>query len=176
MCEIKSCVRLCTESTESAWDCLSPSLSAPPLSCSLSQNKYFFEYNSLMYRLSNHKIDLIKLLFFFNFLILLFFFFLKLDSRPQIQKTWFYQLTYIVMYKTCNFRGTWVVQSVEHPALDFGSSHDLMVCGFKPLIGLGADSVEPAWDSLSLSLSPCSTCSCSLKINTLLKSSKQMRD
>ena len=38
-------------------------------------------------------------------------------------------------------------------ASDFGSGHDLMVCGFKPHVRLYADSTEPAWDSLSLSLS-----------------------
>ena len=31
--------------------------------------------------------------------------------------------------------------------------HDLMVHGIKPCIGLCADRVEPAWDSLSPSLS-----------------------
>ena len=40
---------------------------------------------------------------------------------------------------------TWVAQSVKH--LDFGSGHDFMVHG------LQADSVEPAWDSASPSLS-----------------------
>ena len=36
---------------------------------------------------------------------------------------------------------------------DFGSGHDLMVHEFEPFIGLCADSVEPAWDSVSRSLS-----------------------
>ena len=45
--------------------------------------------------------------------------------------------------------GTWVAQSVKHLTLDFGSGHDLMVYDIKPHIGLCADSVEPAWDSLS---------------------------
>ena len=47
-----------------------------------------------------------------------------------------------------------MAQSVEHLTLDFSSGHDLMVCEFEPNIGLGADSVEPAWDSLSLCPSP----------------------
>ena len=47
--------------------------------------------------------------------------------------------------------GTWVAQSVEHLTLDFGSGHDLTVCGFKSHVGLRADSAEPAWDCLSLS-------------------------
>ena len=38
---------------------------------------------------------------------------------------------------------------VEHPTLDFGSGHDLKVCGFEPCIGLCADGMEPAWDPLS---------------------------
>ena len=49
-------------------------------------------------------------------------------------------------------RGAWVVPSVKRPTLDFGSGHDLMVCGIKPRIELCTDSTEPAWDSLSPSL------------------------
>ena len=30
------------------------------------------------------------------------------------------------------FRGTWVAQSVEHPALDFGSGHDVRVRRIEP--------------------------------------------
>ena len=48
--------------------------------------------------------------------------------------------------------GHLVAQSVERLHLDFGSGHDLLVCVFEPLVGLCADSVEPAWDSLSPSL------------------------
>ena len=36
--------------------------------------------------------------------------------------------------------------------LGFSSRHDLMVHEFEPCVGLCADSVEPAWDSLSSSL------------------------
>ena len=46
-----------------------------------------------------------------------------------------------------------MAQSVEHLTLDFGSSHDLTVPGIKPRVRLWADSAEPAWDSLSPSLS-----------------------
>ena len=60
-------------------------------------------------------------------------------------------------------QGTWVAQSVEHPALDFGSGHDLTVCGAEPHVGLCADSAEPAWDSLPPSLSLSLPCSLSLK-------------
>ena len=42
--------------------------------------------------------------------------------------------------------GTWV-------ALVRDSDHDLTVGGFEPSIKLCSDSTEPAWDSLSLSLS-----------------------
>ena len=44
-------------------------------------------------------------------------------------------------------------QSVKHPTLGLGSGHDLTVWEFEPHIGLQAASVEPAWDSLSPSLS-----------------------
>ena len=65
------------------------------------------------------------------------------------------------------FTGTWVAQLVMHPTLDLGSGHDLMVCEFKPQAGLCADSVKPAWDSLSLSLcpSPARLCSPSVSQN-----------
>ena len=46
-------------------------------------------------------------------------------------------------------------QSVTHPTPDFGSGHDLAVCGFEHHFGLCANSIEPAWDSLYLSLSLC---------------------
>ena len=44
-------------------------------------------------------------------------------------------------------------QSVKHPTVDFGSGRDLTNHELDPLIGLCAGSVEPAWDSQSLSLS-----------------------
>ena len=46
-----------------------------------------------------------------------------------------------------------MAQSVKHPTLDFDSSHDLMVCEFKPHIRLAAVSMEPALDPLYPSLS-----------------------
>ena len=48
--------------------------------------------------------------------------------------------------------GAWVVQLVKPLALAFSSGHDLMVCEMEPHLGLCADSMEPAWDSLPLSL------------------------
>ena len=56
-------------------------------------------------------------------------------------------------------RDTWVAQSVKHPTLDFGSGYDLMVREFEPHLELCADSVDPAWDSLSLSAPLPLTCS-----------------
>ena len=49
--------------------------------------------------------------------------------------------------------GTWVVQLVKCLTLDFSLGHDLMGHGIEPSIGLCADSMETAWDSLSPSLS-----------------------
>ena len=62
--------------------------------------------------------------------------------------------------------------AVKQPTLDFGSGHDLAVRGFEPRVkprtGLRADGVQPAWDSLSPSLSVppplVLTCSLFLKI------------
>ena len=48
---------------------------------------------------------------------------------------------------------TRVAQSVKPLTLDFSSGHDLTDCEFEPCKGLRADSVDPAWDSLSPSLS-----------------------
>ena len=47
-----------------------------------------------------------------------------------------------------------MAQSVKHLTLDFVSGHDLLVCGFKPRVGLCAGNAEPTWDSLSLCLCP----------------------
>ena len=41
---------------------------------------------------------------------------------------------------------------VERPTLDLGSGHGLTVVGSSPVLG-SALSVEPLWDTLSLSLS-----------------------
>ena len=46
-----------------------------------------------------------------------------------------------------------MVQCVGHPTFDFGSGHDPSVWGLSPVLGSEL-SVEPAWDSLSLSLCP----------------------
>ena len=51
------------------------------------------------------------------------------------------------------FRGAWVGQWVKRPTLDFGSGHDVTVGGFEPRVRPCAGGLEPAWDSVSLSLS-----------------------
>ena len=54
-----------------------------------------------------------------------------------------------------------MVQLVKRPTLDFGSGHDPTVVRSRTAVRLCADSAQPIWDSLSLSLS----LSRSLKIN-----------
>ena len=49
--------------------------------------------------------------------------------------------------------GAWVAQLVRRATLDFGSCHNLTVCEIEPHFRLHAISEEPAWDSLSPSLS-----------------------
>ena len=73
---------------------------------------------------------------------------------------------HIVDLNDAEFWGAWVARSVKHPTLDFGSGHDLTAHGFKPCIGLCADSMEPAWDSFSRSA--CSLFQKALKKNTLI--------
>ena len=58
---------------------------------------------------------------------------------------------------------------VKRPALDFGSGHDLTFCEIKPHIRLLADHSEPAWDSLSPSLSAPPLLLLSLSQNKFLK-------
>ena len=55
--------------------------------------------------------------------------------------------------KKKKIQGTWVAQSVKHPAIDVSSGPGLTVRGFKPRIRLCADSLEPASNSVSPSLS-----------------------
>ena len=60
-----------------------------------------------------------------------------------------------------------MVQSVEYPTLDFGSGQDLLVRETEPHVRLCTDSMEPAWDSLSLPLYL--PLPCSLSQNKILK-------
>ena len=50
-------------------------------------------------------------------------------------------------------RGARVAWCVKHLTLGFGSDHDLTVCEAEPGIRLCTNNAEPAWDSLSSSLS-----------------------
>ena len=63
---------------------------------------------------------------------------------------------------------------VKRPTLDFAPSHDLTVCESEPCIGLCADSVEPAWDSLcpSLSAPPLLACMHTLSLSKINKTFK----
>ena len=58
-----------------------------------------------------------------------------------------------------DIRGSWVAQSVKRPTLGFNSGHDLTDPEFKPCIRRHAGTVQPAWDSNSLSI-PFLLCSC----------------
>ena len=57
---------------------------------------------------------------------------------------------------------TWVAQMVKHLTLHFSSGHGLMVRETESRGGPSADSAEPAWDSLSPSLSLALPHSCCL--------------
>ena len=69
-----------------------------------------------------------------------------------------------------------MAQSVKHLALDFNLGHDLTVCEFKPHVGLCTGSVDPAWDSLSPSLSDPSLLEPSLlSLKTNKQTNKQLK-
>ena len=74
-------------------------------------------------------------------------------SRDQVTliNKYMYVCMYVLVRKENKkyMQGAWAAQWVKHLTLDFGSGHDLAVCRFEPHIGLCADSVEPAWDSVS---------------------------
>ena len=71
-------------------------------------------------------------------------------------------------------QGTWVAQSAKYLTLDFGSGHDLMVCGIESCVCLHAYSVKPAWDSLSPSCSASLPCALSISFSLSLSQSKQI--
>ena len=66
--------------------------------------------------------------------------------------------------------GTWVAPLVKPLTLDFGLGHGLENLKIKPLVGFHADSVEPAWDALSLPL--LYSCTLSLSLSLSLKINK----
>ena len=72
------------------------------------------------------------------------------------------QIAYM-SFKNHPGQSAWVAQSGKHLTLDFHSGHDLMVCEIELCIGLCADSVELAWNSLSPSL--CFSLSLSLSLS-----------
>ena len=61
-----------------------------------------------------------------------------------------------------------MAQLVKHPTPDLGSGHDLTVCEFELGIGLCNDGIEPAWDSLSPSLSLCASPALTLSLSLFL--------
>ena len=67
-----------------------------------------------------------------------------------------------------------MAQLVECLTLDFGSGHELVVLGIEPPIWLCADSMGPAWDSLSPPLSAplLSTCTLSVSQNKYMNLKK----
>ena len=70
--------------------------------------------------------------------------------------------------------GAWVTQSVERLTLDFGSGHDLIVREIEPHIRFHADGAEPAWDSLSPSLSAPPLLALSVSLSLCLSLSKEV--
>ena len=65
--------------------------------------------------------------------------------------------------------GAWVAHSVKRRTPDFGSGHDLTVHGFESHMGLHADSMETAWNSLSALPGHMHTCAPSQNKQTLKK-------
>ena len=75
-----------------------------------------------------------------------------IPSTSEYDLVWRYGL-YTGNYITMTlFGGAQGAQSVKYLTLELGADHDLMVHGTEPGMGLCADSTEPAWDSLPLSL------------------------
>ena len=60
-----------------------------------------------------------------------------------------------------------MAQLVECEILDLGSGHNLTVCESEPCAGLCSGSAEPAWDSLSHSLSLCPSPKLSLSLSVV---------
>ena len=73
-------------------------------------------------------------------------------GRDDFHCTWKEKAGMLLRVEQNASKGAWVAQSIKCPTFDF-SGHDFMVHEFEPHIRLCADSVEPAWDSLSFPLS-----------------------
>ena len=67
--------------------------------------------------------------------------------------------------KLLYYWGAWVAQLAERPAPDISPGHDLMDGGIEPHGGFCADGMEPAWDSLTPSLSAPSPLPLSLSLS-----------
>ena len=77
-------------------------------------------------------------------------------SHRRIRHTAFY-----MKFKKGKQQGAWVAQSVKRPTLDFGSGHDLMVCGFEPTLDSRL-TAQNLLGILSPSLCPSPACGLSL--------------
>ena len=64
-----------------------------------------------------------------------------------------YSSTHPALKRNSALGSAWVAQMVKCWTLDFGLGDDLSVHEIEPHTGLCTGSVEPAWDSLSLSYS-----------------------
>ena len=60
-------------------------------------------------------------------------------------------------------------QSVKHQTLDFRSGHDFAVHVIEPHVGLCTKNMEPAWNSLTPSLSVPLQLMCTLSLSLSLK-------
>ena len=81
------------------------------------------------------------------------------------------QILHGIIYK-CTQKQTQCFCSVSWVS-DFGSGHDLTVCGFEPYIGLCADSLEPgACLGFCVSLPLCPSPACTLSLSLFLKNKR----
>ena len=69
-----------------------------------------------------------------------------------------------------------MAQWVKRLTLDLSSGLDLLVCEIKPHFGLYNDSVEPAWDSLSLGPYPAHAHACTFSLSFSLKINKHSKN
>ena len=101
---------------------------------------------------------------------------LTLDSLVEY-RYYMYECVTRLFLKKLDFMSSYVAQLVKCPTLGFGSGHDLTIPEFEPhVMGLCANGIKPAWDSLSPSLSTHPLLSVSLKNKyTFFKHLKKIR-
>ena len=90
-------------------------------------------------------------------------------SPPQLMHVWSLSLSLKInnhFFK--EYWDTWMAQSVKCQTLDFGSGCDLTVDEFEPRAELCAEITEPAWDSLSPSLSAHPQLACMFSLSNKL--------